>query len=100
MKLLALAAAAAALATVITAADAAPVTGADLYKRCKADKTVCDKAMTFIWTNTSACTDTHVKHADQVTRVIAWLKKHPTAHGAGDNDLAGAAIEALWPCHL
>lgn len=100
MRLLTLAAATAALCAIIASADAATVTGADLYKRCKVDKTVCDKAMTFIWTNTSACTDTRVSAADKVTRVIAWLEKHPTAKGADDNELAGAAIEALWPCHL
>jgi hypothetical protein len=98
MKHLALAAAV--LATVFASADAATVTGADLYRRCARDRNVCDRAMTWIWTNTGACTDTHVKHADQVAQVIAWLKKHPTARGASDNDLAGSAIQALWPCHL
>ena len=100
MRLLSLAAAATTLAVFVGSADAATVTGADLYKRCHADRSVCDKAMAWVWTNTSACTDTRVKHADQVTQVIAWLKKHPAAHGAGDNELAGAAIDALWPCHL
>jgi hypothetical protein len=100
MKQFATLAAVAVLAALTVAADARPVTAANLALRCKTDKTPCDKAVTFIYANTSACSDAKLSHAVVVDKVIAWLKAHPRKVGTDDNDLAGAAIEALWPCHL
>ena len=70
-------AAVATLAAVIAAADARPVTAASLALRCKTDKSDCDKAVTFIYTNTSACSDAKLSHAAVVDKVIAWLRAHP-----------------------
>lgn len=77
---------------------AATVTAGDLAKRCKSHRSVCETSIKWISDNTSACIRTNQTHDQVVTKVIAWLKKHPTQKGSDDNDVTGFAIDALWPC--
>lgn len=79
---------------------AAQVTAANLAVRCAKDASICDKAIKWIYDNTSACSDARLGHDVVVKKVVAWLKAHPKQKAADDNALAGTAIEALWPCHL
>ncbi|MEJ1970107.1 MAG: Rap1a/Tai family immunity protein [Rhizomicrobium sp.] len=92
------AALAAAVFCAASPSGAAAVTGAALAQRCAADRSICDKAVTWIYANTGACSDSRLAHTVVVDKVGAWLKAHPKQTAEDDNTLAAAAIEALWPC--